>query len=898
MSDSQIRREYDYIIVGSGAGSAPVAANLVRAGYRVLVLEAGGSHADKLATKVPIFRGKSIEDPDIRWDYWVDHYTEPERQRRDPKFHPNTADSGDLDNEAYYRADESRGGILYPRCSALGGCTVHNAMICVYPHNSDWDRIADMVHDESRRGDRMRRYYERLERCQYGLRNLAWSILRGFCSLFCLPLNPGRGGFDGWLAVSRVNAGLLFGDRKLQRIVKAAVQQTVREDVGHFVTRVKRGLDPNAWSTIRSRGEGIAITPVNIDARSGKRSSPRELLLAVQKEHPDRLVIKTNTLACRVLFDRDQAIGVEYVEQANLYRAHVRSPARSDESVSHYQRHSAYVIREVILAAGAFNTPQLLMLSGIGPKEELAKAGFDVGRSPQSGDKSPVAIRPGVGKNLQDRYEVGVVTDMNANFDLTEGARFEPDAADPHYREWMERGTGVYATNGSVVAIVKRSVPSRPDPDLYMFGVVGDFQGYEPGYSRKALERRDRFTWVILKAHTNGRAGSVTLRSPHFWDTPLINFRYFDDGLPDDPRRLGWEQDLQSIVEGVKFIRRINNSDAMERLIEAEIAPGADLASDDQLAQFVKDHAWGHHCSCTCRMGPVGDDMAVLDGDFRVQGVRNLRVVDAFVFPTIPGLFIVSAVYMIAEKASDAILADAERPGLIQGPLVPQLDADVRIEDEEETIQRIIGLLKQKLADDYSSSRSLRDTHPKSNGLLRAEFIVAPTLQAKYRVGLFREPRTFDALVRYSNAAPEIAPDSEGDFRGIAVKLFGVSEEEFGPKFLDDEKETQDFLMIAIDRFFAANPRDFADFSNGQRFNNGGEVNLAGPGVAVLSSVPIPRRRAGFNGTSMATPHVAGCAALIHQETGLTGVALYRELRRRAMNLGRGRDFGHGLVRV
>lgn len=829
MQNDSIRREYDYIVVGSGAGGAPVAANLARAGYRVLVLEAGGRHAGKIETEVPVLHGKSTEEEDIRWDYWINHYTEEDRQKRDPKYHPNEDDLKDPERKAYYKADKNRRGVLYPRCSAVGGCTVHNAMICIYPHNNDWDRIADALKDESWRGNRMRRYYERLERCQYGVRNTLWSILRGFFMLLCLPFNPGRRGFDGWLATSRVDASLLSRDKQLKRIVAEAVEQTVEETPGNafsrffrFFKRVSRGLDPNAWSTIRNREEGVAITPVNVDTRSGRRSSPRELLLEVERENPDKLIIKTDVLVTRVLFKGNRAIGVEFVEGANQYRAHTRSPDhdRNGTKPKDIPRRRAWVTREVILSAGAFNTPQILMHSGIGPKEELEWAGYDPNLPPGSGDeRAPVAILNGVGKNLQDRYEVGVVTDMNSDFVLSEGARYEPDEGDPHFREWKTQGTGVYATNGSVVAVVKRSKQSRPDPDLYIFGVAGDFQGYEPGYSRKALEQRDRFTWVVLKGHTQGRAGCVTLRkgssppkSPReceFRNTPEINFRYFDD----DPDHPGWEEDLDSVVEGVKFVRRINNDEQMKELIQQEVAPGPNVQSDEQLRQFIKDHAWGHHCSCTCRMGPSDDPAAVLDGDFRVQGVRNLRVVDASVFPTIPGLFIVSAIYMVAEKASDAILKDSTRPNIIQGPLAAALSDEIVEPDEEKTIQRIIGLLRQKLADDYRNTRSLRDTHPKSNGLVRARFIIESTLQEKYRIGLFREPgRVFEALLRYSNAAPEITPDYVGDFRGIAVKLFGITEQEFGPKFLDDERDTHDFLFIAHDRFFAADPRDFADF--------------------------------------------------------------------------------------
>src|SRR5262249_21917820 len=131
--------------------------------------------------------------------------------------------------------------------------------------------------------------------------------------------------------------------------------------------------------------------------------------------------------------------------------------------------------REVILAGGAFNTPQLLMLSGIGPTDELTRHRIDV-----------ILDLPGVGKNLQDRYEVAVINALPEDFALLRDATFKngtaPDAA---LERWRRDGTGVYASNGVVVGIFKRSRPFIPEPDLFLFALPGYFKGYEPGYSAK-----------------------------------------------------------------------------------------------------------------------------------------------------------------------------------------------------------------------------------------------------------------------------------------------------------------------------------------------------------------------------------------------------------------------------
>jgi choline dehydrogenase len=120
-----------------------------------------------------------------------------------------------------------------------------------------------------------------------------------------------------------------------------------------------------------------------------------------------------------------------------------------------------------------------------------------------------------------------------------------------------------------------------------------------------------------------------------------------------------WQEDLDAVAEGVEFVRRMNQDPQLQRSITAEVVPGPDVRTREQLREFIKRESWGHHASCTCKIGSAEDPLAVLDGNFRVRGTENLRVVDASVFPRIPGLFIVSAVYMISEKATDAILADA-----------------------------------------------------------------------------------------------------------------------------------------------------------------------------------------------------------------------------------------------
>jgi choline dehydrogenase len=631
------RSRYDYVVVGSGAGGGPLACNLAKGGHRVLLLEAGGDH-ENYNYQVPVFHGLATEDEDLRWDYYVRHYAADERQCLDSKFVPD------------------RDGVLYPRAGTLGGCTAHNAMITVYPQNGDWDRIAQITGDTSWRSENMRKYFERLESCNYIGRPRAFpsnpllaSILQRIPGLSRFFGNPGRHGFDGWLATSMAGPELVIRDGQLLKVIKAAAKDALVELLGRPL-RIWEDwdthFDPNDWRAQQTDLQGLWFIP--LATKAGKRNGTREYIREVQSRFPDTLTVKTNVLATRVLFDADNsAVGVEYLEGAHQYRADPRAGPGADGLAAR----QVFVESEVILSAGAFNTPQLLKLSGVGPREELTGLGI----------AARVDLR-GVGENLQDRYEVGVVYEMKSDFALLADCAFKPPhpghEPDPCFDEWLS-GRGAYTTNAVVLGIIEKSRQERQDPDLFIFGLPGYFRGYYPTYSEEVGRERNRFTWAILKAHTLNTAGKVTLRSDDPRDVPYINFRYFDEGNDASG------DDLEAVVEGVEFVRRMMSRTS--EVIERELVPGESVNTREQVREFVRNEAWGHHASCTCKMGLEDDEMAVVDSNFRVHGTRNLRVVDASVFPRIPGFFIVTAVYMISEKASDVILADAAAgPGFVR----------------------------------------------------------------------------------------------------------------------------------------------------------------------------------------------------------------------------------------
>lgn len=635
-----VNYDADYIVVGSGAGGGTVAARLAESGFSVLLLEAGGDPRTTVGSTpqtpgvnslpddydVPGFHPLSAENDGIRWDFFVRHYEDQARQEKDLKYR-STFDGKPVN------------GVLYPRAGTLGGCTAHNAMILIYPHNADWNQLADLTGDPTWRAENMRSYFERLERCEY----------RSDEPKDNRPgHNPSRHGWSGWLQTEVAMALAVFKDKNFRKMFIDTAKAVLRSPEVAITDQDRRArldseLDPNDWRVVAEDAIGLRYTPIT--TKDHRRVGTRERVLEVANRPKSTLKIQMHALVTRVLLDSEKrAIGVEYQSGERLYGAHPRQNTAAGKTKQ------VFAAREVILAGGAFNTPQVLMLSGIGPREVIEKQGLTC-----------VEELAGVGKNLQDRYEVAVVNRMKfPAWKALEGATFT--RADPQYKDWADYKNSIYDSNGAVLSVIARSGPAAFSPDLFLYSVIGRFEGYFPGYSSLLAQNPNCLTWIILKGHTNNTGGEVTLASKDPRVPPSINFHYFDEGT--DARK----QDLKAVAAGVALARKLSAGLKQEGMIEKEEMPGDDV-TDDKLLEFIKNQAWGHHASGTCRIGKR-EDGGVLSTNFEVHGIKGLRVVDASVFPRLPGFFLVSAVFMIGEKAADVIAASAAHTPAL-GPVTP-----------------------------------------------------------------------------------------------------------------------------------------------------------------------------------------------------------------------------------
>ena len=458
--------------------------------------------------------------------------------------------------------------IRYPRGRVVGGSSSINGMVYLRGNPLDYDGWA-----------------------QLGLRN--WSYAH------CLPYfrrleTNDRGGDDFRGADGPIHVTTGPGRHPLFEAYLEAGQQA-----GHAWTE-----DVNGY-----RQEGVFHMQRSV--RDGVRCSASAAYLRPALTRPN-LHLETGALVSRVMAEKGRAVGVAY-----------RRGGRAE---------IAHAAREVILCGGAFNSPQVLMLSGIGPADHLRDQGIDV-----------VADVPGVGGNLQDHLDFFIQHECREAISYSASAT--PLGKLKVGLQWLTSKSGLGATNVWEAGSFFRSHPGVAFPNLQhhfapvMFDATGEVDTSRHGFQAHLSQMRP------------SSRGTLRLRSGDPRDPPVLRFNHLRE-----------EADRQEIRDGVRLTRDLFAQPAFDRLRGRELLPGPDVRTDAEIDAYARATAeTSHHPSGTCKMGT--DETAVVDEKARVCGVEGLRVVDASIMPNIVTANLNVPTLMLAEKAADIIKG--------QGPLPP-----------------------------------------------------------------------------------------------------------------------------------------------------------------------------------------------------------------------------------
>ena len=358
------------------------------------------------------------------------------------------------------------------------------------------------------------------------------------------------------------------------------------------------------------RQEGVGLYQFTI--RDGKRCSASHAYLRPALKRSN-LVVKCHAQASRILFDGQRASGIEYRHKG--------------------ERKQVFADREVIISAGAYNSPKLLMLSGIGGQQALAAAGI-----------APFKILPGVGENLQEHVDSCVLQESLKS----DGFMF---SARGLLKMWREPFRYLFGRKGKLESSITqagaflktRDDLEEPDIQLHFIPLLYD----DSGRDLKLMSRSGYSCHVcVLRPKSRGR---TLLRSADPDAPPRIELNFFDH-----------EDDRKTLVDGIRIARKILAAPSFDDYRGAEINPGADAQEDDEiLARCKQKLGLVYHPVGTCKMGH--DEMAVVDDTLKVHGLEALRVVDASIMPTLISGNTNAPTMVIAEKAADLILANAQQ---------------------------------------------------------------------------------------------------------------------------------------------------------------------------------------------------------------------------------------------
>ncbi|MBW0151752.1 MAG: choline dehydrogenase [Phenylobacterium sp.] len=461
--------------------------------------------------------------------------------------------------------------LWWPRGRGWGGSSSINGMIYIRGHARDYDQWRQMGLSGWSYAEVLP-YFKRSEALEGG--GDAWH------------------GGDGPLKVSKASS---------PNPIYAATIEAGRQ-AGHLITKDFNGFQQEGWG------------PYQLTIHDGQRWSAARGYLHPALKRPN-LTCLTGARTTRIVIENGRAVGVEYMDDKTKAKTIVHANA------------------EVLLCAGAVQSPQILQLSGIGDSEELAAHGIPL-----------VHDLKGVGANLQDHLDVTLswecpqpITAYSMRKGLIKtlgvGMNYVFFNKGPGRQQFLESGAFL------------RSRPDLDRPDLQIHCVLAIMQDHG-----KVAVAKDGFTFHVCQLRPESR-GRVGLRSADPMDHPAIFANY-----------LATEEDRRAIREGVKMMREVARQSALDPYRGPEYSPGEAVQTDEEIDAWIKRTSETiYHPVGTCKMGADGDAMAVVDAELKVRGLTGLRVIDASVMPTLVGGNTNAPTIMIAEKASDMILG---RPAL------------------------------------------------------------------------------------------------------------------------------------------------------------------------------------------------------------------------------------------
>ncbi len=341
--------------------------------------------------------------------------------------------------------------------------------------------------------------------------------------------------------------------------------------------------------------------------KNGERFGTGKAYLRPALSRPN-LTVETGVLTTRLIIEKGRVRGVEYLRNGRPNIAHAAS--------------------EVVLSSGAIGSCQLLMLSGVGPADELTEAGV-----------APVHDLPGVGKNLQDHINIPITFHTKEPVGI---GGMSDEAINEAIEEWRAARQGAITSNWAAAGAHAKSRPDVAEPDLQLYGVIAANRDHA-----RYLSSRPGLTLHSTLQRPESR-GEIRLRSADPLEHPAIDPAYFSS----DPSG----SDIATLIEGVRLNRRIAAAGPLAAIIDREITPSAECQSDAEIEDLIRGHCTTlYHAAGTCRMGT--DEMAVVDPTLKARGLEGLYVSDASIFPRMVSGNTNAPTIMVAERAAAAILA-------------------------------------------------------------------------------------------------------------------------------------------------------------------------------------------------------------------------------------------------